>query len=77
MPPPPERGKGTCVTPWLNTKSFEKLNIGQIRENVLTESNIYDLAKLLDEEMDWIAREQRQRLETAAKEARDMLAEGG
>ena len=52
-----KRGKGTCETPRLNAKSFEKLIIGQLREHVLTESNIRDLVKLVDEEMDGIARE--------------------
>ena len=37
--------------------------IGQIRSNVLTESNIRDLVSLVDEEMDSVAREQHQRLE--------------
>ena len=34
------------------------------RANILTESNIRDLVKLLDEEMDGVAAEQRERLET-------------
>ena len=50
-----KRGKGTCETPRLNAKSFEKLIVSEIRENVLTESNIRDLVKLLDEEMDGVA----------------------
>ena len=57
-------GRGTCETPRLNAKSFEKLIVNEIRENVLTESNIRDLVKLLDEEMDGVAREQRERLES-------------
>ena len=67
-----KRGKGTCDTPRLNSKSFEKLIIDQIRENVLTESNIRDLVKLLDEEMDGAAREQRERLETIEQELEDV-----
>ena len=59
-----KRGKGTCKTPRLNAKSFEKLIVNEIRENVLTESNIRDLVKLLDEEMDGVARDQRERLES-------------
>ena len=59
-----KRGKGTCDTPRLNAKNFEKLIVNEIRENVLTESNIRDLVKLLDEEMDGVAREQRERLES-------------
>ncbi len=46
--------------------------VGRIRENVLTESNIRELVMLVDEEMDGIAREQRQRLETAEAELADV-----
>ena len=67
-----KRGKGTCKTPRLNAKSFEKLIVNEIRENVLTESNIRDLVKLLDEEMDGVAREQRQRLQTIDEELEDV-----
>ena len=67
-----KRGKGTCETPRLNAKSFEKLIVNEIRENVLTESNIRDLVKLLDEEMDGVAREQRERLETIEEELEDV-----
>ena len=63
-----KKGRGTCKTPRLNSKRFEKLMIDQIRENVLTESNIRDLVKLVDEEMDGVAKEQRQRLETIESE---------
>ena len=67
-----KRGKGTCKTPRLNAKSFEKLIVNEIRANVLTESNIRDLVKLLDEEMDGVAAEQRQRLETIEEELEDV-----
>ena len=67
-----KRGKGTCETPRLNAKSFEKLIVSEIRENVLTESNIRDLVKLLDEEMDGVAREQRDRLENIEEELEDV-----
>ena len=67
-----KRGKGTCETPRLNAKNFEKLIVSEIRENVLTESNIRDLVKLLDEEMDGVAREQRERLETIEEELEDV-----
>ena len=67
-----KRGKGTCETPRLNAKSFEKLIVNEIRENVLTESNIRDLVKLLDEEMDGVAREQRERLQTIEEELEDV-----
>ena len=65
-------GKDTCETPRLNARSFEKLIVSEIRENVLTESNIRDLAKLLDEEMDGVAHEQRERLENIEEELDDV-----
>ena len=46
--------------------------VGKIRENVLTESNIRALVKLVDEEMDGVAREQRQRLQTIESELEDV-----
>ena len=46
--------------------------MGKIRENVLTESNIRELVKLVDEEMDGIAKEQRQKLETVEAELVDV-----
>ena len=67
-----KKSRCPCDTPRLNSKSFEKLIIDQIRENVLTESNIRDLVKLLDEEMDGAAREQRERLETIEQELEDV-----
>ena len=67
-----KRGKGTCNTPRLNAKSFEKLIVNEIRENVLTESNIRDLVKLLDEEMDGVARDQRERLQNIEEELEDV-----
>ena len=67
-----KRGKGTCKTPRLNAKSFEKLIVNEIRENVLTESNIRDLVKLLDEEMDGVARDQRERLQNIEEELEDV-----
>ena len=63
-----KRGSGACDCPRLNARRFEEMVVGKIRENVLTESNIRELVKLVDEEMDGIAREQRQRLETAESE---------
>ena len=67
-----KRGKGTCKTPRLNAKSFEKLIVNEIRENVHTESNIRDLVKLLDEEMDGVARDQRERLQNIEEELEDV-----
>ena len=46
--------------------------MGKIWENVLTESNIRTLVKLVDEEMDGVAKEQRQKLETIEAELVDV-----
>ena len=63
-----KRGRSACKTPRLNARRFEKLVVGSIRENILTESNIKDLVRLVDEEMDGVAREQRKRLESIEAE---------
>ena len=63
-----KRGSGTCETPRLNAKSFERLIVEQIREHILTESNIRDLVRLVDEEMDGVAREERAKLESIEAE---------
>ena len=63
-----KRGRGSCETPRLNAKRFEELIIEQIREHILTESNIRELVRLVDEEMDGVAREQRAKLETIEAE---------
>ena len=67
-----KKGSGSCVTPRLNAKGFEEIVISSIRDNILTESNIRNLVKLLDEEMDGVAREQRQNLETVEAELEEV-----
>ena len=67
-----KKGKGTCNTPRLNARQFEQLIIDNLRENVLTESNINGLVKLLDEEMDGEARENRGKLEAYTQELEDV-----
>ena len=65
-------GPEACSAPRLNARAFEKLIVDQIRENILTESNIRDLVKLLDEEMDGVAGEQREGLATIEEELEDL-----
>ena len=72
-----KRGKGICKTPRLNAKKFEKIIVDELRANILTESNIRDLVKLLDEEMDGVARDQRERLESIDGELEDMKKQLG
>ena len=58
-----KRGSGACDTPRLNSKRFERMIIDYIRENILTESNIRELVKLVNEEMDGVIKEQREKVE--------------
>ena len=51
---------------------FEELVVGKIRSNILTEGNIRALVKVVDEQMDGVAREQRKRLETIEAELEDV-----
>ena len=67
-----KRGKDACETPRLNARRFEELVIAKIRSNVLTEGNIRELVKVVAEEMDGVAREQRKRLKTIEDELEDV-----
>ena len=57
-------GSGTCQPPRLNAERIENAVVDELRANILTEFNIRDLVKLLDEEMDGAAREHRQVLQS-------------
>ena len=72
-----KRGKGTCKTPRLNAKKFEKIIVDELRSNILTESNIRGLVKHLDEEMDEVASKQRQTLESIDGELEDVKKQLG
>ena len=67
-----KRGKDACETPRLNARRFEELVVGKIRSNVLTDSNIRALVKVVDEQIDSVVQEQRKRLETIEDELEDV-----
>ena len=67
-----KQGSGSCDTPRLNARSLENIIISNTREDILTESNIPDLVKLLDVEMDGVAQEHRHNLETVEAELAEM-----
>ncbi len=67
-----KRGSGSCDTPRLNARQFEKFVIQKVRSNILTEGNIRDLVKTVDEKMDRVASEQHKRLETIDEELEDV-----
>ena len=67
-----KRGSGACDAPRLNARRFEEMVVEKIRTNILTEGNIRELVKLVDEEMDGVAKEQRVKLETVEAELADV-----
>ena len=54
-----KHGKDACNTPRLNARRFEEMVVGKIRSNVLTDGNIRALVKVVVEQVDGVAREQR------------------
>ena len=67
-----KQGSGACDSPRLNARRFEELVVEKIRSNILTEGSITELVKVVDEEMDGVAAEQRKRLETIDAELEDV-----
>ena len=67
-----KQGSGSCDTPRLNARRFEELVVEKIRSNILTEGNIRDLVKTVDEKMDRVAAEQHKRLEAVDAELEDV-----
>ena len=65
-------GKDACDTPTLNARRFEELVVAKIRSNILTEGNIRDLVKVVAEEMDGVASEQRERLRIIEEELEEV-----
>ncbi len=61
-------GAGSCDTPYLNAHKFESLVIDKIKEHILTEENLRELVRLVNEEMDAQASEYRERLDTIIRE---------
>jgi site-specific DNA recombinase len=67
-----KQGAGSCPAPYLNSKKFEKLVIDKIKERILTEKNLRELVRLVNEEMDAQASETRQRPDTVRAEIADI-----
>ena len=72
-----KRGSGACDAPRLNARRFEELVIERIRTNILTESCMPDLIKLVGEEMDGVTAEQRKRLLTIEAEIAEVKRQLG
>ena len=65
-------GGGTCDTPRLNARNFDKFILQQIQDNILVESNIRALIKALEEEMEGVVCRERERLATIEEELDDV-----
>ena len=67
-----KRGKDACESPRLNARRFEEMVVDRIRANVLTDSNIRALLRVVDEQMDDEVQERRKRLEGIDDELEDV-----
>ena len=67
-----QRGAEACDSPRIDARHFEDLVVSSIRSNILTEGSIRSLVKVVDEQMDGVAGEQRKRLETIESELADV-----
>ena len=67
-----KRGKGAGTTPRLNAKTLQTLIVEQIPENVLTQRNIRELVKLVNEQLDSVIGERREKVEAIDEELNEM-----
>lgn len=65
-------GGRSCPTRYLNSQQFESLVINKIKEHVLTTENLTWLVYIVNEEMDSLALEYRQRLDSFIDEIADV-----
>ena len=57
-----KKGAGSCQARYLNSEKFEGLVINKIKEHILTEDNLRELVRLVNEEMDTVAGDYREGL---------------
>ena len=67
-----KKGAGSCPSHYLNSKCFEAAVINKIKEHVLTTDNLTKLVQMVNEEMDGLAVDYRQRLDGIAVEFADV-----
>ena len=67
-----KKGVGSCPSHNLNSDRFESAVIDKIKEHVLTTENLTKLVKMVNEEMDTLSVDYRERLEGITKETIDM-----
>jgi DNA invertase Pin-like site-specific DNA recombinase len=67
-----KRGAGSCSAPYLNAEKFENLVIEKIKGHILTEENLRELVRLVNEEMDASSAEYKERLKIIEGELSDI-----
>jgi site-specific DNA recombinase len=67
-----KKGAGACPARYLNSKQFEGLVVDKIREHILTEENVKELAHLVNEEMDAASQEYERQLDLVIDEIADV-----
>jgi site-specific DNA recombinase len=58
-----KKGAGSCEARYLNSQKFEALVINKIKEHILTEENLQELVRMVNEEMDSTAGNYREELD--------------
>jgi len=67
-----KKGAGSCQAHYLNSQKFEGLVVGKIKEHILTEDNLKELVRLVNEEMDSAASEYQDELDIISGEVIDI-----
>ena len=67
-----KKGPGSCPSHYLNSNCFENVVINKIKDHVLTVENLTKLVQMLNEEMDGLAVDYRQRLDGITAETNDV-----
>ena len=67
-----KKGPSSCPSHYLNSRCFENSVINKIKEHVLTTDNLTKLVAMVNEEMDGLAVDYRQRLDSIIAETSDV-----
>ncbi len=58
-----KKGSGACKSHYINSRKFERVVIDKIKEHILTEQNLRELVRLVNEEMDVASTQYRDQLD--------------
>ena len=67
-----KKGAGACPAKYVNAKKFERAVIEKIKEHILTEENLRELVRLVNEEMDSKATEYKAQFDLIVEEIADV-----